>query len=59
MEIWTLTEAATFARISYSRALRLVMTGVWRGWQTEGRWQVEAASVREWKDRQATTAAAS
>jgi hypothetical protein len=53
MDIWTLTEAATFARLSYTRALRLVMTGVWRGRQMEGRWLVEAPSVREWKDQDA------
>jgi hypothetical protein len=59
MEIWSLTKAATFARLSYAQGLRLVMTGVWQGRQVEGRWQVEAPSVREWKERQVATAAAS
>jgi hypothetical protein len=54
-EVWTLTEAATFARLSYGRSLRLVMTGVWRGSQVAGRWQVEACSVRQWKEERLGT----
>ena len=53
MEFWTLTQAATFARISYNRALRLVLIGVWHGRQVGGRWQVEPRSVCDWKEQDA------
>lgn len=49
--VLTLPQAATAAKLSYPMALRLVMRGIWKGWQDAGRWYVDAASVERWQAR--------
>jgi hypothetical protein len=48
----TLMEAALQARLSYGRALRLLLTGAWEGERLGRRWLVRASSVRRWQESQ-------
>jgi hypothetical protein len=45
-EWWRLMRAAAKAKISYGAALHKVLTGEWRGEQRDGKWWVQAESVR-------------